>query len=1005
MYSLEDVAVFWDYENCPIPSNTSGYSIVDNIRSIARPYGSVKSFKAYLEISDQAQRSMALRSELQSSGVSLVDCPHNGRKDVADKMIIVDMFAHAIDTPAPSTVVLITGDRDFAYAVSTLRLRRYRVVLLTLSNAHASLTAQASICLDWTTHASNIPKQAALLTSQEKSRSSGMPNPQTGFPQVVHDATEDRLAPVLQSGQGSIDSISNFSRPIPESTSAGKTFISDTSFRKQPIDFPVDTLDILDDKSTTANHVDDQRELFIQPLLNQHILPDPSLEADPGSTSPSTLFLPSILTGSSSRTRTLPSSKISVEPIQPPLARVLETHPTDHMPTQIPPTLISIEPNPISIQRPMPNKNATLLLPLPRLPDIVSPSRPSAHPIARQTSGDSNSSYSTSPQQVAVGQSTRGGGPIVPKFVFPSSLLYTPPSTKDGDLDVVFTTAAEYDNNTRGLVPGLEFELPASQTSSQPISPRSKTSEFGSISSSSPFTNSDSSSAIISSNSTVPEVFRILVECLQYHFSKGNPRPLRGVVALQISNDRGAYAKAGVTNFGQYVTLAEEQGIIELGGAEAWISLRPDWCNTSTSAAAEVEDGSPPSVSDEMTLLTSQRNTIEFSQSHTSISCPSSPLYHPSVVSSDADSDSNLALTTSISLPVDSSLEVEEPIVEHHGSSAETVPLSATETPLQPVTSSIPTSLNSDSSPNASSSLPVDECTNGDSGTAFATLLITEPQPAPSVTKSDIEVPKNPPTETPPLPNILIDPLTISLGENHAVLSSPVDPPSKIGDSATDTSSVTPVQAKSVSLPNVVLRPPPSVTTTAPSPQIVKGSSSSGISFSAVVKGSASVPQVPSPIMQPQPALSIPAVFKPLIECLQAHKLKGYERPLRSTVSYELYRDGSIFMRAGVGKFSQYAALAERSGVIELGGTEGHAWISLKPNLSDSPSSQPEVPEIFKVLVQCLQAHRSKGIYCPTRSELSIQVNKNGTTYRKAGVTKFKYYVALAEKAGIVELG
>ncbi|KAF8894335.1 limkain-b1-type NYN domain-containing protein, partial [Gymnopilus junonius] len=107
------------------------------------------SCKAYLEISDQAQRSMALRSELQSSGVSLVDCPHNGRKDVADKMIIVDMFAHAIDTPALSTVVLITGDRDFTYAISTLKLRMYRVVLVTLSNAHASLTAQASVCLDW----------------------------------------------------------------------------------------------------------------------------------------------------------------------------------------------------------------------------------------------------------------------------------------------------------------------------------------------------------------------------------------------------------------------------------------------------------------------------------------------------------------------------------------------------------------------------------------------------------------------------------------------------------------------------------------------------------------------------------------------------------------------------------------------------------------------------------------------------------------------------------------
>ena len=59
------------------------------------------------------------------------------------------MLAYAIDNPAPSTLVLISGDRDFAYALSILRLRRYQVVLVTLPNAHPSLTSQASIRFDW----------------------------------------------------------------------------------------------------------------------------------------------------------------------------------------------------------------------------------------------------------------------------------------------------------------------------------------------------------------------------------------------------------------------------------------------------------------------------------------------------------------------------------------------------------------------------------------------------------------------------------------------------------------------------------------------------------------------------------------------------------------------------------------------------------------------------------------------------------------------------------------
>ncbi|KAH6918936.1 NYN domain-containing protein [Coprinopsis sp. MPI-PUGE-AT-0042] len=138
-------------ENCPAPASYTGYHLVDAIRRMAQRFGSVKLLKAYLEVSEGSvnSRSLTLRSELQVSGVSLTDCPKNGRKDAADKMMLVDMLAHAIDHPAPRTFILISGDRDFSYCLATLRLRRYKVVLVTLPNAHASLRAQASVCLDW----------------------------------------------------------------------------------------------------------------------------------------------------------------------------------------------------------------------------------------------------------------------------------------------------------------------------------------------------------------------------------------------------------------------------------------------------------------------------------------------------------------------------------------------------------------------------------------------------------------------------------------------------------------------------------------------------------------------------------------------------------------------------------------------------------------------------------------------------------------------------------------
>ncbi|KAI0687190.1 NYN domain-containing protein [Cytidiella melzeri] len=143
------VAIFWDFENCPLP-NTAGVCEVDKIRRIAQEYGPIKVFKAYLELYEQCSaKTLSLRSELQSCGVTLTDCPHNGRKDVADKMMLVDMMTFAMDNEAPATVIVLSGDRDFVYAISTLRLRGYHVVVIAPKQGHINLRYRASEVLDW----------------------------------------------------------------------------------------------------------------------------------------------------------------------------------------------------------------------------------------------------------------------------------------------------------------------------------------------------------------------------------------------------------------------------------------------------------------------------------------------------------------------------------------------------------------------------------------------------------------------------------------------------------------------------------------------------------------------------------------------------------------------------------------------------------------------------------------------------------------------------------------
>jgi len=85
----------------------------------------------------------------------------------------VDMMVNVMDNPAPGTVILITGDRDFAYAASILRMRRYHVVVIAPLNHHARIRCQASIVLDWDTDIlsrtnvdiTDIPSHAPSITA------------------------------------------------------------------------------------------------------------------------------------------------------------------------------------------------------------------------------------------------------------------------------------------------------------------------------------------------------------------------------------------------------------------------------------------------------------------------------------------------------------------------------------------------------------------------------------------------------------------------------------------------------------------------------------------------------------------------------------------------------------------------------------------------------------------------------------------------------------------------
>jgi NYN domain len=138
----------------------------------------MKTFRAYLEVDTLKPHR---RDALQSMGLTLLDCPHRGKKEVADKIMIgtghlllsravrnlplhhlVDMILFAIDNPAPATVIVASHDRDYQYAISMLRLRQYNVIVLTKEEPHPSMVVHSTPSITWKEFKAQSRRLAAL---------------------------------------------------------------------------------------------------------------------------------------------------------------------------------------------------------------------------------------------------------------------------------------------------------------------------------------------------------------------------------------------------------------------------------------------------------------------------------------------------------------------------------------------------------------------------------------------------------------------------------------------------------------------------------------------------------------------------------------------------------------------------------------------------------------------------------------------------------------------------
>jgi hypothetical protein len=157
---------------------------------------------------------------LQGSGVSLIDTPKSGRKDVADKMMITDLLAFAIDKRPPALIILLSGDRDFAYPLGILRNRGYDVLLVVPPiGATPILEASANHVMRW--------RQDVL-----------------GLERDAHGRLYDKTAREFESSGGRVVAIKESEQGTKSSSSSGKTpkATTNTTTTTQPSSSPVTTL-------------------------------------------------------------------------------------------------------------------------------------------------------------------------------------------------------------------------------------------------------------------------------------------------------------------------------------------------------------------------------------------------------------------------------------------------------------------------------------------------------------------------------------------------------------------------------------------------------------------------------------------------------------------------------------------------------------------------------------------------------------------------------------------
>ncbi|XP_021332637.2 meiosis regulator and mRNA stability factor 1 isoform X3 [Danio rerio] len=174
--SLPPIGVFWDIENCAVPSGRSAAAVVQRLRE--------RFFQGHREaeficVCDINKENKAVIQELNNCQVTVAHINATA-KNAADDKLRQSLRRFAETHTAPATVIVVSSDVNFGSELSDLRHRHgFQVILLHKSQASPALLQHAHRCAAFEELVSGLPPGMQVRTQAV----CGATRPATASPQ------------------------------------------------------------------------------------------------------------------------------------------------------------------------------------------------------------------------------------------------------------------------------------------------------------------------------------------------------------------------------------------------------------------------------------------------------------------------------------------------------------------------------------------------------------------------------------------------------------------------------------------------------------------------------------------------------------------------------------------------------------------------------------------------------------------------------------------------------